>query len=279
MFTKFGRYASAAAAFAAAALLAPMSLANASAYQRLVVFGDSLSDSGNAGRFSNGPVWVEYLARSLGLELAPARIGGTNYAVGGARTHGHEFSLRDQVDLFVDRARGGVGPDTLFVVYAGANDLRGAVHAADRDAVVTGAIAALRRALLRLEAAGAREALVPNLPDIGRTPEARMIGPGWVRAARALTMDFNARLARLLDEIEARGRLRIRRMDVFGLVEAAAADPGRFGFSDMTNPCPPDVAARGCDGYVFWDSMHPTTAGHARLAEAASQVLLAPAAQ
>jgi phospholipase/lecithinase/hemolysin len=28
----------------------------------IVVFGDSLSDTGNAGRFSNGPVWVEQLA-------------------------------------------------------------------------------------------------------------------------------------------------------------------------------------------------------------------------
>jgi cholinesterase len=32
-------------------------------FERLVVFGDSLSETGNAGRFSNGTVWVEYLAR------------------------------------------------------------------------------------------------------------------------------------------------------------------------------------------------------------------------
>ena len=46
-------------------------------FAALYVFGDSLSDSGNAGRFSNGPVWVEHLAERLGLKLLPARFNGT----------------------------------------------------------------------------------------------------------------------------------------------------------------------------------------------------------
>jgi cholinesterase len=36
-------------------------------FDHLVIFGDSLSDSGNAGRYSNGPVWVEQLAEMLRL--------------------------------------------------------------------------------------------------------------------------------------------------------------------------------------------------------------------
>ena len=67
----------------------------------VVVFGDSLSDTGNLfaatggtnpippyfnGRFSNGPVWVETLAASLGLPVNPSLLGGTNYAFAGAVT-------------------------------------------------------------------------------------------------------------------------------------------------------------------------------------------------
>lgn len=94
--------------------------AQAGPYSDLVIFGDSLSDTGNVrsltqagglpaypsfpgaeGRFSNGPVWVETLAAGLGLASAAlpanrlftgtgvAPIGapqGNNYAYGGAHT-------------------------------------------------------------------------------------------------------------------------------------------------------------------------------------------------
>lgn len=94
--------------------------AHAGPISNVVIFGDSLSDTGNVlslttafapppfpslsgaeGRFSNGPVWVEHLAAGLGapLNAAPANLifngsavvpigplSGQNYAFGGART-------------------------------------------------------------------------------------------------------------------------------------------------------------------------------------------------
>jgi phospholipase/lecithinase/hemolysin len=44
-------------------------------FDHIVVFGDSLSDAGNAGRFSNGPVWVEQLAARLEVALRPTQAG------------------------------------------------------------------------------------------------------------------------------------------------------------------------------------------------------------
>ena len=84
-------------AFAIVVFMAP-AFAAAAPITSLYVFGDSLSDQGNgfvltggafppqpyAQRASNGPVAVERLASDLGIALAPAALGGTNYAVVGA---------------------------------------------------------------------------------------------------------------------------------------------------------------------------------------------------
>ncbi len=89
-------------------------------FSRIVVFGDSLSDTGNAGRFSNGRVWVEFLADRYGFALKPSRMGGSNYAVGGARLDPNSgpSSLPAQVAAYL--RTNSPEPGTLYIIYGGA---------------------------------------------------------------------------------------------------------------------------------------------------------------
>ena len=153
-----------AAALAVAATTVPT--AAKAPFARIVVFGTSLSDSGNAFalrgatstppdyqldpllvpgapyargglHFSNGATWVEQLARSLGLAgtVRPAFASespqATNYAVGGARAYndGKNLNLGAQVEAFLADVGGAAPSEALFVIEMGSNDIRDAIVA------------------------------------------------------------------------------------------------------------------------------------------------------
>jgi len=162
-------------------LALPAQAPAATAYSTMYIFGDSLSETGNyaavgagelaypapyaPGRFSNGPVWVDYLAGALGLPApTAAAAGGTNYAWGGAMTAGQvgplpPFDLGMQTLGFLAANNSIADPAALYVVWAGGNDaLAGDVtHTAGNLGAVIAALAN----------AGARNFLVPNLPPMG----------------------------------------------------------------------------------------------------------------
>ena len=263
MFRSFGLLG---AAFVAVGLAMSSIAQAAPGFDRIVVFGDSLSDNGNAGRFSNGPGWVEQLAGRLALVLRPSQMGGSNFAVGGARLAppSEPHNLRTQADMFLAMPRS--GGRTLHIVWGGGNDLLAAVGYADAPIAVDRAVASLKSILADLVEQGATDILVPNLPDIGMTPEMRARGPRAIAEAGRLTDRFNTAVDHALADFAAAPRLQLYRLDVRAMAERARANPAEFGFVDVATPCS-ELAS--CEGYLFWDHVHPTTHAHGRLAQAA----------
>jgi phospholipase/lecithinase/hemolysin len=135
-------------------------------FNRIVVFGTSLSDPGNAfaltggtnvapdylvnpflvpsapyarggQHFSNGATWIEQYGRSVGLagSVRPAYLGldpnATNYAVGAARARddGLNVNLSMQVDAFMQHSGGVAPPGALYVIDKGGTDIRDALVA------------------------------------------------------------------------------------------------------------------------------------------------------
>jgi outer membrane lipase/esterase len=278
----------------AAVAAAPLS---ASAYSNVVIFGDSLSDSGNnalvigtnpdqvvtgnsyvptfpyaSGTYSNGPVWATSFAASLGLSAIPSLAGGSNYAFGGAQTRGDDafpLSLRSQVSSYLGTEPSGAG-DTLYVIAGGGNNGRAALEAISEGArpLLTISLTARRYAndvgimVDQLQAIGAQNIVVWNTPDLGLVPAVTAQGSEAAAVGSAVAGAMNSALAERLA-----GEQGVTTFDLFGLLNNAVANPGSFGFSNVTDAC---GAVLGCDpsSYLFWDGIHPTSGGHALLAEA-----------
>src|SRR5690242_10118208 len=105
-----------AAAVVSAKPVAPVQAAAGAPYPAMYVFGDSLSDTGNVSlattglvpvgppyadrSFSNGPVWAQDVAQSIGLPpLQPSLAGGTDFAYGGALTGQTSVHTLNPTDL------------------------------------------------------------------------------------------------------------------------------------------------------------------------------------
>jgi outer membrane lipase/esterase len=296
----------AAAALAVAAAGAIASAANAQSYNRLVVFGDSLSDNGNLyaatagtnppsppyyqGRFSNGPVFTELLGFNAGRYAAGAPFGGSiNFAFGGARTDASAFppGMRSQLAAYV-AGGGAFGANDLVSVLGGANNIFQAfpgaagnaqTAASTMQAVAAGAAADVNFIVNSVAAAGAGTVLVTNLPRLGITPQFAASNPAVGPAGSALAdfsgSAFNSALATgLFGVAAANPSSNIILMDLYRISDPLAANPGAFGLTNATDSCFNGVTVcANPDGYLYWDGVHPTAAGHRLIAALANDYL------
>ena len=265
--------------------------ADSTAFSRIFVFGDSLCDTGNFhrltggyppppyadGRFSNGRLWVEYAADALHMTILP----GDNYAVAGATTGRYNINnglggltfpgLQDQIDAFQANHTPRDAGDALFVIWAGANDFFAALETgAPPQTLISNGVYNTALAIVRLKQSGAQHILVLNVPDLGVTPYAR--GIGMAAPIAQLCAAYNAALSATLDALAVNGISTIR-MDAFATLDDMAYRPAEFGFTNVIQPFL--TTGGNADEFLFWDSVHPTTVGHAVLAQKALSSLMA----
>ena len=289
------------------ALLGLALSAPALAYDGVYAFGDSLSDNGNVyaatlgqfppvpyyqGRFSNGPVMVEDLAKGLGVALH-------DYAYGGA-TSGTANNLNGSYGLsglpgLSQEISGYVGtnsadPNGLYTVWAGADDALALFATLSPTSALTQIEASaaqtidtsttnLADAVSTLESHGARHILVLNMPDLGRTPRAltddSTVTPYASTAATLYSQDFNQTLGTKLGTLQGSAgfNANVIQFDVFGAMNQVFANAASYGFSNLTQGCLNTATPSLCstdpavqNTYAFWDDVHPTAHLHQILA-------------
>jgi len=277
----------------------------ANAFNEMITFGDSLSDSGNVyvatdghipaspyynGRFTNGPNYVDLLAAATGLSSKPLISGGPNYAVAGATTSGFPgglpYDFLSQVGIFNSEIALGIrdkpDKDALIIVFIGSNDMLEIIADAlddpqNQSAIIQNGINTIigniREGLNDLRDQDAFNILVPYLPNLARTPryvQKESTSPGISYVAAIASQSFNQALGEMLDSFSD---INIIRFETYDLLEQAIANAQVLGFSNVSSACytgDDNFTGGGnvCadpNAYAFWDQIHPSAHSHSLL--------------
>jgi phospholipase/lecithinase/hemolysin len=245
---------------------------------QVVVLGDSLSDNGNLqaligyppppywqGRASNGLVAVEYLAQKLGAPLGDfAWIGATtgvgNGVDGGTVETLGAFGLPGMTTMFQSVFPATpIDPNALYLLWGGANDLRSATNQAEAAVAIGKAVTNLVTMAVTLQSLGATRITVLNMPDLGKTPLSLAMGPMISYFFTQVSIGFNQALKVNLPP-------GVHYFDAFSPFAAIVGNPEKYGLSNVTDQLMLTPGADP-DKYFFWDGAHPTTAGHAIIAD------------
>ncbi|WP_255253674.1 SGNH/GDSL hydrolase family protein [Kosakonia pseudosacchari] len=258
---------------------------------RMVIFGDSLSDTINVyngsygtvpnhaswfvGHFSNGKVWHEYLAGSLNL---PGYVWATVNAESGEKPLFNDFDKQlDSFSAYLGKTENDDIAQTLFTVLFGGNDFIAGGKSPDDI------IAMYRVQLARLATMGAQHIAIFRLPDFSRIPHVATWTPAEKGALKNKSENFNQQLDRLLGELRtAYPKVNFFTVKLDSAFNDLLSESDKYGFVNTSESClnisasgisyatgiavkPTCKAANGA--FVFWDTMHPTTKTHALLAE------------
>lgn len=261
----------------AASMSAPLP-AQSGPFDRVIVFGDSISDSGvyadkapeGAGRFTTNPdpVWVEHIANGYGLSLSSSAAGGLNFAEGGARVSTPRDGapgdltrtpITEQVAGFLGRQS--FAAEDLVIIQGGGNDVfatqTNGLDFTPADLKVLEAAANDLAGLLgEVEAAGAQWLVTTSVPQFE---------------------PFNAYYR---EALAAEG-VNLLYFDAAALIEEIKADPSTYGLVNITDPacrgtavqsfrCLPEdlVTPDANETYLFADRVHFTGIIHQIQAQA-----------
>ncbi|WP_080446691.1 SGNH/GDSL hydrolase family protein [Burkholderia ubonensis] len=263
-----------------------------STYDRIISFGDSLSDNQNffnitewlapnrstwsLGRFSNGKVWTEYLAdEEFHIPLY-------NWAVGYSGTESAKYNfikgIGDQVDSFLESIAINSGGyrigRSLFTVFTGANDIM------TFNVSPPQIVSRQKEAIVKLLDQGAMNILVMNMPNISKAP--RYINDSKAAELEVKVNQVNSGLAAMVDELKAaygQGNVRIVLFDTHAAFSQVIDNPRYYGIENALTSCinysnagikidyiSSFPTCANPDKYVFWDAVHPSSIVHRILA-------------
>jgi phospholipase/lecithinase/hemolysin len=244
-------------------------------------------------------VWIESVAKFYYPHDIEMHL--LNYAFGGAGvSDGAEddadddvlFTLHREVDSYLLAHHDKADENSLFVVWMGANNYIAIPD--DPQKAILDTNKGIQEELVRLAKKGAKHVVVMTIPDLGRTPAATDFD--LVDFLSDLTNQHNSLLKENVTKLSVQyPDVQWVFFDVNQIFVNALTSPEMYGFHNVTETCYEAVmetpstslsvlkmaasvkekssVEHACDGYLFFDPIHPTTAAHEFIAREAIALL------
>lgn len=255
------------------------STALAAKFNDFYFVGDSLTDIGNNPEYlihrqPNGVNWSQFLAGKFGYVLTNSDNGGHNYAYVGAESGKDHGALSQTTQLLAAHPQ--LDSGALYSLWIGANDLRHVLEPLQPLPVILGAMNNCAKnvatILTQMHAAGGQYFLLGNIPNLANTPDGSQQTPVVQTVLNGLAQTMNTTLRNAVNKLP----FDVIQIDDYGLLNDVVAHPRDFGFTHTTDQMCKVAGDPRCNGYLFWDGIHPAQPGQSMIADYAYSVLVAP---
>ncbi|KAK9761491.1 hypothetical protein K7432_013578 [Basidiobolus ranarum] len=269
--------------FSAIASLVAISVSAVSAFDKIIAHADSFTDNGNdykhskfppsppywKGRFSNGPTWLEYVAKNL------THYNVSNNGYGGATTDNadvySEFNnwtvpgLKQQIETLKTNGTA----ESLYIIYIGYNDLNSIINP-DQYKVINKSYTYQKVAQnvatgvkLLQSKYGAKDFLVLNCAPFYHWP---VIQDSDKSKTKTLINNYNSQLETDLKKI---GGANFNFLDDNSWFEEQIAHPEKLNLSTSNGACAVGIgnttACNDPEEHFFFDYYHPEAKVHKAL--------------
>ncbi|OLY81627.1 GDSL esterase/lipase [Smittium mucronatum] len=269
--------------------------------QHLVVFGDSLSDIGNIeqvnidrprwdGRFSNGPVYTEYLAEYTNRTML-------NYAFGSAVSNNTFIkplidvpSVQEQIHSYEKVFKYmKIDSNDVAIIGVGSNDILIGIVTGKSDikTFTEELVSNIMKSVMRVHALGYRKLVILGIPSLSVTPEVAILPNRIKRMFDQMVTETNKKIEQEIKNLVTRNQdsidyiRMVNLFDIFHLVIEPNVTKA-LGISDYKHACYEIAFGKlisQCeypDEHAFIDSVHPNTKLHALIGAVCAEILADP---
>ncbi|KAK9763558.1 hypothetical protein K7432_009646 [Basidiobolus ranarum] len=256
---------------------------------RIIAYADSYTDNGNdfrysgfppapyyEGRFSNGPTWIDYTTKNLGLSQI-------NHGFGGATSNNdYIYSIfngfivpgfKQQIDRVPPPSGNQEG--NLYAVFFAANDISGLANPGDfyiqkkytTNTIIDNIVAGIEKLIAKYKA---RNFIVFNQPPLDRFPIIKSKDKPYFKD---LINRFNSDLFKRVDMIE---NAKVIHVDVHAFFTGILNNPTKYGFKNTKAGCFNIYTKSLCKNvseHVLWDRIHPTADVHKLLGDYVTTII------